>query len=120
MPQTISGAQIQQLYDSIFYSDASSKQNAIVNAYTFLYDRGYNYAGWAGGVAAQTTWTGIAAMDFLTNTALMGVGSQACQTLPASTVLNIKTGLALDYLNVLAGYAEKSAWFDHYRHYRTR
>jgi hypothetical protein len=37
MPQTISSAQIQQLINTINYAtDASSKQSAIENTYTFL------------------------------------------------------------------------------------
>ncbi|MDP3332490.1 MAG: matrixin family metalloprotease [Methylococcaceae bacterium] len=108
MPQAISSTDIQQLTDSIKYADDASKQSKIVEAYTYLYDHGYDYAGWARGVAAQDTVAGISAMNFLADSAMMGVGSWMCQTLPDSTVLDIKTGMALDYLNVLAVQAEKT------------
>ncbi len=72
MPQAISGTQIQQLINGInSATDAAGKQSAIESTYSLLSFMGYDYAGWAGGVASQKTWTGIAAMDFLTNTAMM-------------------------------------------------
>jgi hypothetical protein len=48
MPNSLSIAQIQQLQNTLASGD-------INGVYTYLSQQGYNYAGWAGGVAAGNT-----------------------------------------------------------------
>lgn len=50
-----------------------------VKVYQELQDKGYGYAGWAKGVATGDSFTGTAALDYLTGTAWLGLGGQARQ-----------------------------------------
>ncbi|MEF9402947.1 MULTISPECIES: hypothetical protein [Ralstonia solanacearum species complex] len=45
--------------------------------YLYLQDRGYSYAGWGGGVARENSIAGISAVDYLTGSALMGMGASS-------------------------------------------
>lgn len=47
---------------------------AVKQVYGELYDKGFQYAGWAKGVAKGDSITGQAALEFLDATALMGYG----------------------------------------------
>jgi len=76
MPNSLSIDQIQQLQTQVASGD-------IIGVYTYLNQQGYNYAGWAGGVAAGDTISGVAALEFMKGTALMGVGGPECQMLSA-------------------------------------
>lgn len=49
--------------------------------YTDLYAQGYNYAGWAEGVAKGDSFAGQAALEYLQGTALMGLGGDSCRNL---------------------------------------
>ena len=69
--------------------------------YGSLLDKGYQYAGWAGGVAAGNTITGQAALDYLQGTALMGLGGETCRNLTPTQIEKIKVEMALGYLNTL-------------------
>ncbi|HEX7984704.1 MAG TPA: hypothetical protein VF616_14400 [Duganella sp.] len=95
MPNSLSIVQIQQLETTLASGD-------INGVYTYLSQQGYNYAGWAGGVAAGNTIAGVAALDFMKGTALMGVGGLECQLLSAETIQNIKSDMAKSYLKTLA------------------
>ncbi|MBT1536751.1 hypothetical protein B7R78_0006335 [Ralstonia solanacearum] len=46
--------------------------------YNNLKNEGYAYAGWGGGVAREDSIAGISAVDYLTGSALMGMGGEAC------------------------------------------
>ena len=94
MTKTLSTDQIAQLINTLAAGDISSAYNA-------LSDQGYGYAGWAGGVARGDTISGVAAVDFLKGTALMGLGGSMCQTLSDEKVFAIKTGMADAYLRKL-------------------
>ena len=60
--------------------------DAAVNFYSDMYDSGYNYAGWALGVARNDTVTGKSAIDYLNKTARQGVGGE---TTPKSEKTNM-------------------------------
>lgn len=49
--------------------------------YAFLSSQGYQYASWAKGVANNDTIAGMAATDYLTGTALMGLSGPECASL---------------------------------------
>ena len=55
MPQPLTLAQIKQLRDSV----NTGGVNAARQVYRQLYDKGYNYAGWALGVANGDSITGV-------------------------------------------------------------
>jgi Ca2+-binding RTX toxin-like protein len=69
--------------------------------YTELLDRGYMYAGWGRGVANGDTLAGVAALDYLQGSALMGMSGKACQNLSDEQVQAIKIGMAAAYLAAL-------------------
>jgi len=71
MPNTLSLAQLNSY--ELLINDSN-----ISGFYTALLNDGYLYAGWAGGVADGDTISGLAALDFLNDTAMMGaVGPEA-------------------------------------------
>lgn len=76
--------------------------------YADLHDQGYGYAGWAEGVATGNTVTGQSALDFLNSTALLGMGGEACRNLTTSQVDQIRTDMALGYINKLIDIADKN------------
>lgn len=80
----------------------------ISEVYATLSNSGYAYADWAKGVANGDTVAGIAALDYLKGTALMGAGGPQCQNLSAETVQNIRQGMAEAYLATLANIASNS------------
>ncbi len=53
----------------------------VIKIYQELQDKGYGYAGWAKGVATAETVTGLAAVDYLTGTALIGLGGEEYRNL---------------------------------------
>ena len=65
-PQALTTQQIQNYQDRIANAGTLAQQKAAAIAvYQELYDKGYNYAGWALGVAKGNTITGTAALDYL-------------------------------------------------------
>jgi Ca2+-binding RTX toxin-like protein len=74
-------------------------------AYNFLSSYGYAYASWANGVAQGNTFAGTIALDFLRGTALVGIGSLACQSLSDQAIQSIRQDMAREYLLVLAAQA---------------
>ena len=99
MPTPLSINDIQQLQARLASGD-------IQGVYTFLLDQGYNYAGWARGVAAGNTIAGEAALDYMKGTALMGVGGLPGQSLSADTIQGIKFDMAKSYLETLSNIAD--------------
>ncbi len=94
-PQTLSTQQLQDYRAHIRNAGTLDQKKAVAIAvYQDLYDKGYNYAGWALGVATGNTITGTAALDYLTGTALMGIGSEACQNLSAAQIDKIRVDMA--------------------------
>ncbi|MBL0943036.1 MAG: hypothetical protein IBJ04_01735 [Hydrogenophaga sp.] len=73
----------------------------VKQVYADLYSKGYNYAGWAGGVASESTITGVSAVNFLTGTAMMGWGGPLCRNLSDATLDSIRMGMAKGYVDVL-------------------
>jgi hypothetical protein len=77
MPQTLTTAQLNGYLTQIQKGGVGDA----VQVYQQLYDQGYNYAGWAKGVATGETITGTAALDYLTGTAMIGLGGPECRNL---------------------------------------
>lgn len=75
MPQTVTSAQLQSLQQSVQSGGAA----AAADAYSSLYAQGYNYAGWAEGVARGDSFAGNAALKYLQETAIMGMGGRSVQ-----------------------------------------
>lgn len=69
--------------------------------YSDLYAQGYNYAGWALGVATGNTITGQSALDYLGGTAMMGLGGDACRNLTSAQIDRIRMDMSLGYINTL-------------------
>ncbi|CAG2147354.1 hypothetical protein LMG19282_03139 [Cupriavidus campinensis] len=76
--------------------------------YTEMLDRGYMYAGWGRGVANGDTIAGVAALDYLQGSALMGASGEACRNLSDEQVQSIKTGMAEAYLTALQAISRES------------
>jgi hypothetical protein len=74
MPQAPTTQQIGQYITQI----NNGGIDQVRQVYDSLYAQGYNYAGWAGGVASGDSITGLSALSFLQGTALMGLGGEAC------------------------------------------
>ncbi|WP_281272934.1 calcium-binding protein, partial [Hydrogenophaga borbori] len=79
----------------------------VEQVYADLYSKGYSYAGWAGGVASESTIAGVSAVNFLTGTAMMGWGGEQCRNLPEATLDSIRMQMATRYVDVLIRYADR-------------
>jgi len=90
MPQAVTSTQIQSYQQSV----QSGGVGAAVQAYGSLYSQGYNYAGWAGGVATGDTVSGQAALGYLQGTAAMGIGGDQCRNLTQQQMDKIRTDMA--------------------------
>jgi hypothetical protein len=80
MPQIVTTTQLNQYLVRL----QSGNVNTAINIYGDLLSKGYNYAGWAQGVATGNSITGQSALDFLSGTALMGLGGESCKNLSES------------------------------------
>ncbi len=69
--------------------------------YQLLYSQGYNYAGWAYGVASGETLTGNYALDYLAGSAMMGLGGDSCRNLSDTEISKIRQDMATGYLDSL-------------------
>lgn len=78
------------------------------NIYDQLQGLGYNYAGWAVGVARGDSITGQSALSYLNGTALMGLGGPACRDLTDNQVDQIRVDMARGYLTTLRNIAMAS------------
>jgi hypothetical protein len=97
-PQTLTSDQLKSYGDRI----NAGGLDAAKQVYAELYALGYNYAGWAQGVATGQTLTGVSALDYLTGTALMGLGnSQTCRNLSDEQVDKIRVDMAKGYVQAL-------------------
>ena len=90
MPQTVTSAQLQSLQQSLQSGGAA----AAADAYNWLYAQGYNYAGWAEGVARGDSFAGNAALKYLRETAIMGMGGDQCRNLTPQQIDKIRTDMA--------------------------
>ncbi|WCM96766.1 hypothetical protein M5C96_20475 [Acidovorax sp. GBBC 1281] len=81
--------------------------SAAREVYSDLYSQGYNYAGWALGVATGNTITGQSALDYLGGTAMIGLGGDACRNLTPAQIDKIRMDMSLGYINTLIDIADK-------------
>lgn len=102
-PQALTTAQL----DTYAQELANGTLADVEEVYADLYNKGYNYAGWAGGVASENTIAGVSAVNFLTGTALMGWGGPQCRNLSETTLDSIRMQMAVGYVNVLMQYAQR-------------
>ncbi len=100
-PERVTTEQIKRYQNKIDAADTlHQKKAAVIEAYQELYDKGYGYAGWALGVAKGHTITGTAALDYLSGTALMGLGNDSlCRNLNAEQVDRIRVEMAIRTLD---------------------
>lgn len=77
MPQAVTATQLGSYQQSI----QSGGAGAAAQAYGSLYSQGYNYAGWAQGVATGETISGQAALGYMQGTAMLGMGGDQCRDL---------------------------------------
>ena len=103
-PQTLTQ---QQLLDYANQLQNGTLQD-VHQVYADLYSKGYNYAGWADGVASEDTIAGVSAVNFLTETALMGWGGPQCRNLPSATLDSIRIQMAKGYVDALVRKAEQA------------
>jgi hypothetical protein len=96
-PQVLTTAQLETYAQQL----ANGTPADLEQVYADLYSKGYTYAGWAGGVASESTTTGVSAVNFLTGTALMGWGGPQCRNLSASTLDSIRIEMARQYVETL-------------------
>ncbi|HFQ91740.1 MAG TPA: hypothetical protein ENK29_02535, partial [Chromatiales bacterium] len=104
MPQPLTLAQIKQLRDSV----NTGGVNAARQVYRQLYDKGYNYAGWALGVANGDSITGVSALNYLDASAMMGLGGDQCRNLSSAEIDKIRVDMATGYLDTLYQIAQKN------------
>lgn len=69
--------------------------------YAEMYAQGYNYAGWAGGVANGSSITGVSALEYLKGTALLGIGADACKNLSDAQIDSIRLSMGKGYIDTL-------------------
>jgi hypothetical protein len=101
MPQIITSQQLGQYQTMLDNGQVSQFYDA-------MSAQGYNYAGWANGVARENSITGLSALDYLKGTALMGMGGEACRILSTPQIEQIKQDMAKGYLDTLKGIARDS------------
>ncbi|MFN7121360.1 MAG: hypothetical protein ACK4NM_04935 [Hydrogenophaga sp.] len=73
----------------------------VQQVYADLYNKGYDYAGWAGGVATESTISGVSAVNFLTGTVMMGWGGPQCRNLSEVSLDSIRMEMAQRYIETL-------------------
>ncbi len=105
MPQTLTTQQLTQYLNKIKTQGVDGAKSV----YQSMYAEGYNYAGWANGVASGNTLTGQFAMDYLSGSALMGLGGDACRNLTQQDMDKIRVDMAEGYINTLIKDANKNA-----------
>ena len=76
--------------------------------YAALSAQGYQYAGWAVGVYRGDTVTGASALGYLSSSAVMGIGIEACKNLSQVQVDSVRKDMAQGYLDALMKIAEDS------------
>lgn len=124
MPQPLTIEQLKSYQDRI--DNGGLEQ--VRQVYGELYKKGYNYAGWALGVANGKTMTGLAALEFLKGTALMGLDIASCRNLSQSTIDVIRYGMGKSYITALInaagesndGYLNRDVHFDETREFHRK
>lgn len=102
MPQNLTLAEIEQYQTQIKQGGI----NAVLQVYDSLYESGYNYAGWAGGVARGDSISGQAALQFMQSSAAMGLSGEAGQNLNPLQLDALRVDMALGYLQALGRAAQ--------------
>lgn len=101
MPQKIKREDLRYLKDLLH-------MGLVSEFYIYLQNQGYGYAGWGGGVAREDSIAGVSAVDYLTGSALMGMGGQACWNISPKKSAAIKQGMADAYLDSLEKIADEN------------
>ena len=104
MPKALTSSQIQQYINQINSGGVDQARQV----YDTLNGQGYNYAGWAAGVARGDSITGLSALDFLQGTALMGLSGETCRNLTPTQIDKIRVDMATGYLETLKVIANDS------------
>jgi len=104
MPQNLTKAQLEQYKNQINSASAANKVDVVAKVYADLAKMGYSYAGWAGGVAEGNTLAGLAALNFLEQSAAYG-GSGV--QLTNAQIDKIRVDMALRTLNEYIKIAKK-------------
>lgn len=86
-------------------------QGRLSDFYERMGDAGYKYADWANGVVKTDTVAGISAVDYLTGTAMMGLGINECRNLGDAQLQDIKADMAEAYLNLMRDKAAHQGGF---------
>jgi Ca2+-binding RTX toxin-like protein len=97
VPQKLETAEINALIAKLHQKGVEGA----IEVYKELLQKGYDYAGWAVGVAAGSSITGREAYDFLTKSALAGIGIEATRALTEADIKKIKVDMADAYLRTL-------------------
>lgn len=105
MPQRISQSQLQDMQQLLDKGQISQFYEAMDGA-------GYNYAEWANGVVKTDTLAGISAVEYLSGSALVGIGSEACRNLSIEQMQAVKSDMAQAYLDLLRENASRSGYVD--------
>ena len=85
--------------------------NGAIQVYSELLTKGYNYAGWAKGVAGADTLTGNSALAYLEGSALLGINGNGSSNISVQQATNIKVGMALGYVDSLLEISDKDGGF---------
>jgi hypothetical protein len=75
--------------------------NGAIQVYSELLTKGYNYAGWAKGVAGADTLTGNSALAYLEGSALLGINGNGSSNISVQQATNIKVGMGFGYIDTL-------------------
>lgn len=106
MPKRITRSELQDMQKLL-------DQGQISDFYDRMSNAGYHYADWANGVVKTDTLAGISASDYLSGSAMMGIGSQACRNLTDDQFQNIKSDMAQAYMKQLLDDARSKGYVDH-------
>ena len=82
MPTALTTQQLIQYRNII----AAQGVDGAKQVYQSLYAQGYTYAGWAGGVASGDSVAGNYALDYLSGSAIMGLGGDQCQSMGSDSI----------------------------------
>ena len=98
MPKPLTLNQVNDLKQLVQQGDVTTA----IEVYRGLQELGYAYAGWAKGVAAADSVTGVSAMDYLAKSAMIGVSGEGGTVLTPAQADRIRMDMSLAYLNQLA------------------
>lgn len=95
-------------YEQLLSYESFIEAGEIRTFYSIMLSHGYNYAGWAKGVAEEDTISGLAALDYLNDSAMVGAIDTEGEGVSDAVITNIKTGMAREYLATLLTIAERN------------